>query len=309
MFQEYFKDKLLKKKNVIGHSMNKDGTLHVYVEKKYSDATARRLINDNRSDFNEKDLVKSKEKIGLFKKAETHVIQIGKIKSFEYLEKKRPLQGGVQIAPASKKWKGTLGGHVYKTIVNTRFPVELIGWGPILNHFNIETTTQYYGITNRHVVCTEYNDVTTAQNNFVQPWASSEIVYKLEKVGSEQYDCALLQPTTSTKPNSIVRVGTIYGIRRALPGIKAQKHGYRTGYTTGECIQTNVTITIDFGGTTGLKKMKGLDMYTYMSDRGDSGSWIVDMDGYVLTLLNAGSSEVTLGIPFEKVLQELQVEV
>jgi hypothetical protein len=46
-----------------------------------------------------------------------------------------------------------------------------------------------------------------------------------------------------------------------------------------------------------------------MSAGGDSGSAVLDQDGYVLGLLYAGSSRATLINPIQTVLQMLNVEL
>jgi hypothetical protein len=83
--------------------------------------------------------------------------------------------------------------------------------------------------------------------------------------------------------------------------------GRTTGYTTGRITQVDVTVQVVYGG----RAVRFVDQFmaTGMSAAGDSGAAVLDMDGYVVGLLFAGSDQATLLNPIQHVLSALNVEV
>lgn len=305
--KKFLTRKAQKLKNVTGRafSPDSDGRVAFFVVKKYTDAEALQNILDPDTDFSEKDLV-PKRVWNRFWPRPTKVVEVGEVKAH------RSIAGGSQIAPKSNSWYGTLGGYAYRPVIALRGPDrELYGLSPVLKKMlGGSLRYQSFGITNRHVVCPDYDEESSAATEFVQPLGARTAVLELEKVGRPELDCALLRPKGVHEiSKKITDIGEVQGVGQAKIGMAVEKYGARTQHTTGTCTRTNVSISIDFGGNTGIKTLHGLDMFTYMSDRGDSGSYILDSSRNVVTLLNAGSSTVTLGIPIKKVLAELQVEV
>lgn len=289
---------LKRKANVNGLAggVDADGRLPVFVTKKV-----------DLKELDKKDVVPEKLTIGL-KRFETKVVEVGEVKAFSYRAKHRPLVGGTEIAPVTRLWTGTLGVRVKRRTALVRGVWRGLTGVPdwMVEKLGELSGESYYFVTNRHVVLNEYNDLDSSVRWFRQPLNEAENVLELELVGGFQTDCALLKPLVSTD-NSIVNVGVPQGVSKAVSGLRVKKHGRTTGFTEGECVRTGVSIAIDFGGNTGVRTLHGLDMFTDMSAPGDSGSVIVDDAGYVVTLLNSGSTFNTFGIPFGKVLNDLKV--
>lgn len=304
---------LRKKRNVVGHNLEED-VMEVFVTKK--------IDVDFLESYN---IIPKYVRIGL-KKMKTDVIEVGEIKAQnkvknpsvktqlgtgEFRDKVRPLKGGVEIAPKSRLWTGTLGGRVWRDEIDTgRKILKMFGLDPKIAEKLADNLREVdYFITNRHVVLKEYNDESSVSEEMYQPLSQSGTpALKVVAIGKEALDCALLEPRTGiASTDEIMHIGDIKGVKRATVGLEVQKFGRTTGYTKGKCSRTGVTIGIDFGGQTGIKTLRNLDMFSKMSDNGDSGSFICDMEGNVVTLLNAGSIFFTLGVPFEDVVKELQV--
>jgi ribosomal protein S3 len=105
----------------------------------------------------------------------------------------------------------------------------------------------------------------------------------------------------------ILGIGAPQGVREGALGMEVQKSGRTTGHTTGRITQIDVTVQVDYEGQT----VTFVDQFmaTAMSQGGDSGSAVLDMEGYVTGLLFAGSEMATLINPIQLVLQELDVEL
>ena len=121
-------------------------------------------------------------------------------------------------------------------------------------------------------------------------------------------DCAiasLLSPEI-VRPD-ILRIGVPKGVRVGTLGMQVQKSGRTTGYTTGRITQIDVTVQVDYNGQPAT--FVDQFMATGMSAGGDSGSAVLDMEGYVVGLLFAGSEVATLINPIQLVLDALNVEI
>lgn len=318
------KRRLLRKRGVHGFCEH-NGKLEVFVEKKLPLEKLEAMIANKKNPFQRKDIVPRTYRIGLFKVMATDVVErepftaiLPKPSKTEIKTKAlaqqnidhnkyRPLIGGTEISPTSMKWMGTLGFHVQRTVVKLR-GIEKELWNVpqwMIDKLGGEATTKLYGVTNRHVVLSDYLKEETGQD-MVQPWADTEHAYKVVKVGRKEGDCALVECLLPAK-KEIDKVGTIKGVKDAEVGMKVQKKGRTTSYTQGSCVRTGVTSTIDYG--TAKITLEGLDMFTNIGDRGDSGSLICDMEGNAVTLLNSGNSSNTMGIPIKKVLAELKIDI
>ena len=107
--------------------------------------------------------------------------------------------------------------------------------------------------------------------------------------------------------SAIQQIGVPKGIREGRVGIEVQKSGRTTGYTTGRITQIDVTVQVDYQGQ--MVTFVDQLMATAMSAGGDSGSAVLDMNGYVVGLLFAGSDMATLINPIRAVLDALNVQV
>ena len=108
------------------------------------------------------------------------------------------------------------------------------------------------------------------------------------------------------KPD-ILDIGIPKGVHEGVLGMDVQKTGRTTGHTTGKITQVDVTVQVDYERQT----VTFVDQFmaTGMSSGGDSGSAILDMEGYVVGLLFAGSQIATLINPIQLVTDALGVEI
>ena len=126
--------------------------------------------------------------------------------------------------------------------------------------------------------------------------------------GVNRVDAALGKPLSpNTVTNDILGIGVPIGPGTAALGTQVQKSGRTTGYTEGTITQIDATVRIDYYGPQAL--FTGQLVASPMSQGGDSGSAILDMDRRVVGLLFAGSDAVTILNPIDEVLSALEVEL
>ncbi|MBC7227688.1 MAG: hypothetical protein H5T61_10715 [Thermoflexales bacterium] len=136
--------------------------------------------------------------------------------------------------------------------------------------------------------------------------------HRLEPVqqtpGVNRVDAALARPLIAdlVRPD-ILGIGVPTGIGEATLGMQIQKSGRTTGHTTGMITQIDATVRIDYSGPSAL--FEGQLIASPMSQPGDSGSAVLDMDRRVVGLLFAGSDAATIINPIAEVLTALRVEV
>ena len=129
-----------------------------------------------------------------------------------------------------------------------------------------------------------------------------------QTAGVNRVDAALARPLQpDLVENEILNIGAPTGVGEATLGTQVQKMGRTTGYTRGSITQLDATVRIDYDGPSAL--FTGQFVAGPMSDRGDSGSAVLDMDGNVVGLLFAGSEAATIINPIDEVLSALNVDL
>ncbi len=129
-----------------------------------------------------------------------------------------------------------------------------------------------------------------------------------QTAGINRVDVALARPLSpDLVSNDILYVGVPTGVGTATLGMEVQKTGRTTGHTQATITQIDATVRIDYNGPTAL--FTGQLVAGSMSQPGDSGSAVLDMDGRVVGLLFAGSDAITIFNPIEEVLLALNVEL
>ena len=126
--------------------------------------------------------------------------------------------------------------------------------------------------------------------------------------GNNTVDCAIAKPLSNDLVSpDILNIGIPTGVGNATLGTPVQKSGRTTGFTTDQITQIDVTVSVDYGGKIAIYKNQL--MAGAMSQGGDSGSAVLDMNKQVVGLLFAGSNTTTIMNPIQFVLDALQVQV
>ena len=130
----------------------------------------------------------------------------------------------------------------------------------------------------------------------------------INEPGNNTVDCAIAKPLSDDLVNpDILNIGIPTGVGTATLGTQVQKSGRTTGLTTDQITQIDVTVSVDYGGKIAIYKNQL--MAGAMSQGGDSGSAVLDMNKQVVGLLFAGSNTTTIMNPIQFVLDALQVQL
>jgi len=133
-----------------------------------------------------------------------------------------------------------------------------------------------------------------------------EVVKQTE--GVNRVDAALARPLSpDLVSNEILYIGVPAGVGTATLGTEVQKTGRTTGHTQDTITQIDATLRVNYNGPTAL--FTGQLVAGPMSQPGDSGSAVLDMDERVVGLLFAGSNAATIINPIDEVLSALNVEL
>jgi hypothetical protein len=107
-------------------------------------------------------------------------------------------------------------------------------------------------------------------------------------------DAAIARPINDADvSDEILEIGQISDVADATLGMEIQKSGRTTGHTTGQITQVDVTVNVNYGGTR-IAMFEDQLMAGAMSQGGDSGSAVLDMDRRLVGLLFAGSDSSTI---------------
>ncbi|HBA65887.1 MAG TPA: hypothetical protein DCZ48_06875 [Methylococcaceae bacterium] len=145
-------------------------------------------------------------------------------------------------------------------------------------------------------------------NTYARFFGSSTRLQSVRAQATENLvDCAIAKPLQPDWViDEILQIGTIEGIAEGELGIDVQKYGRTTRYTTGRIEQIDVTANVQLGGGRYAVFTDQL-MAGAMSQPGDSGSAVLDMQGNIVGLLFAGSEETTLINRIQNVFSALGV--
>jgi len=106
----------------------------------------------------------------------------------------------------------------------------------------------------------------------------------------------------------ILEIGTIAGVAAADIGMKVQKSGRTTGLTEDFITQMNATVRVQYGSNR-VAVFEDQLVAGEMSQGGDSGSAVLDMNRNIVGLLFAGSDTTTIVNPIQDVLELLNIDV
>lgn len=118
-------------------------------------------------------------------------------------------------------------------------------------------------------------------------------------------DAAIATPLSDADvSDDILDIGAIAGMKQGELGMAVQKSGRTTQYTTGNILQVDVTVDVQYGAGQTARFTDQL-MAGVMSQGGDSGSAVLDNDKNLVGLLFAGSDSTTIINRMENVFSAL----
>lgn len=127
------------------------------------------------------------------------------------------------------------------------------------------------------------------------------------KPGENLIDAALGKPVSDDfVSDEIISIGYPTGTAEAELGMRVQKTGRTTGYTTGTVVQVDAMVDVNYGKGR-VARFVDQVITTDMSEGGDSGSVILNMDEEIVGLLFAGSPTATIMNRIQNVFEELDI--
>ncbi len=122
-------------------------------------------------------------------------------------------------------------------------------------------------------------------------------------------DAAIARPVNDSDVSpEILEIGTIQGIAEGTLGMAVKKSGRTTGLTTGEIIQVDLTVDVQYG-TGKIARFTDQLMGGAMSQGGDSGSAVLDNNRNLVGLLFAGSDTTTIFNRIQNVFSSLNLSL
>jgi hypothetical protein len=158
--------------------------------------------------------------------------------------------------------------------------------------------------------CAVGNAAASVLNGLAALFGSKTRLQTIRPRASENLvDCAVCRPTEdSLVKNEILNIGQIAGLAEGTLGLSVQKSGRTTGYTTGTITQIDVTVQVSYGSNKVATFVDQL-MSGAMSQGGDSGSAVLDMNKNLIGLLFAGSSSTTIFNRIQNVFSALNLSL
>jgi hypothetical protein len=258
----------------------------------------------------------------------TDVVEVGRVRAFQSPQDRwRPAPGGVSIGHYAVT-AGTLGclavrnglihilsnNHVLANSNDAQIGDAILQPGPYDGGTmadQIATLTEFVPIDfgDAPPACGIATGLTQTLNALAEALGSKHRLAAFqESPGTNLVDCALALPTSPDLVSSeILNVGVPKGVREATLSTAVQKSGRTTGHTTGQIVQIDVTVQVAYG--TRVATFTDQLMAGAMSAGGDSGSAVLDDEGYVVGLLFAGSETTTIINPIQFVLDALNVQI
>ena len=259
----------------------------------------------------------------------TDVVVSGPFKAFAQIERLRPARPGISIGNVQIT-AGTFGCVVSRAgtrLILSNNHVLADGNAAPLGSVVVQPgsidggkpTVDRIGVLAEFAAIVFDNDPTPTPTPTPQPsgcgalavrffGAASEPVKPYNARGANKVDAALCKPDSDSLISpDILNIGIPKGVVLGMLGMAIQKSGRTTNYTKGDIQQIDVTSRVDYGGKTAT--FTGQFMAGAISQPGDSGSAVLDMNGNLMGLLFAGSDTSTLINPIQDVLEALRVEV
>lgn len=155
--------------------------------------------------------------------------------------------------------------------------------------------------------CSLAKSIAEILNALANVTGSSHRLQPVQKTpGENLMDAALGRVDDPTLVEAaILGIGLPTGVAAPVLSLPIQKAGRTTGYTQGRVQQVNVTVNVDYQGRTA--RFTDQIITGRMSSSGDSGSGVLDLHRRAVGLLFAGSEQVTIFTPLQRVLDRFGV--
>ncbi len=122
-------------------------------------------------------------------------------------------------------------------------------------------------------------------------------------------DAAVVIPKDKSEISfHIPEIGPVKGVSEPATGMQVQKYGRSTGLTMGAVKYTHMDIRVNYPDGTSVWLVDQI-VTSKMSEFGDSGALLLDMQNRALGLLCGGSEKVSVFSPIQTVLELLNISL
>jgi len=301
--------------NAQGYSED-EHQVHLYVDRKLRPETLKNRIKDPQSPWSVHDYIPRGSKVGLFRRKRVRVVELGIPRAQKDNRKYRPVTGGGQIMPARRARAGTGGLPCYVWCVRVwgrvvRLTGALGGFARFIKHYK-GAVREPHLLTNAHVVLDDPT-VDNPDHPVGQPdpqqWIGRLSYTPLMKHDHMNRVDASLIRLFRPHNDECLGTGRVSGVREPVRFETVRKYGRTTKLTSGRLIARNARLLVDYGDA-GKLWVSGVDIYTRMSAKGDSGSAVVaESDDAAVGLLFGGSAKASFAFPMTRVRRLMGFEV
>jgi hypothetical protein len=157
--------------------------------------------------------------------------------------------------------------------------------------------------------CSISNGFTTVINGILSMIGSKTRLQSIQQAETNLIDAAIAKPLEDKNvSDEIMKIGKIAGVENSTLGMKIQKSGRTTGVTTGEIIQMDVTVNVQYGEGK-IATFTDQFMAGKMCEGGDSGSAVLDMNNNIVGLLFGGSDNSMVASKIDNVFDILNIHL
>lgn len=261
------------------------------------------------------------------------VIEAEEIKALSYTSRLRPAPGGVSIGHY-KITAGTLGTLVYdvfdeQPLILSNNHVLANSNDANLGESILQPGPYDGGRVDKDVIAElerfipidfgeDSGDCTLAETfaratNYITGVIGSQHRVRIVKENAQAVnyvDAAVARPVVNSDvTKEILDIGEVVASEKAVLGMEVHKTGRTTEHTEGVITLINATVKVNYGGDK-LATFEDQIISSYMSQGGDSGSLLVSKeDNKAVGLLYAGSNQLTIYNPIQRVLDQLTIKL
>lgn len=289
--QHKFND-FFSKKNVIGIGYGEKLTNGFYTGE-----TCIKVLVTNKESY--KELHPMHRIPSMYHGIKTDIIETGSISTSSTICKNSPMLCGSRLGPANVYTSGTAG-----CIVADDFNYYILSNNHVIacdNNLKLGTPILYPCLIDNGV----YPNDTIA---YLSKFIPIEFSNPIDKVINVVDSALAIIPDISLVDKKIAIVGSIQDLIDPQLNLSVKKFGSITKLTTGIIIVTDATLKIEFSSKK-IATFKDQIVTSKMSDKGDSGSILLDSFNSAIGLLCADSKNITVYNPIQKVLEAFNVDI
>ncbi len=156
---------------------------------------------------------------------------------------------------------------------------------------------------------TKFNSLRYKTSDFITLFMGLRNTASFKQKYGNQVDAAVARPDNQSQISlNIPEIGSVKGVAEPVEGMQVQKYGRSTGLTRGTVKYTRMDLRVHYPDGTSVWFIDQI-VTSKMSEFGDSGALLLDMQNRALGLLCGGSEHVSVFSPIQTVLDLLNISL